>query len=173
MALMKKLIIIFLVSFTYYNNLYAQSLHLSEFSKDIKGKLSSGQSYRLVLTQVQYKPKNPDEKYQCYWGTDGEIPLFVIQEFTLEIGGEQVVDKKSLYSDLCNLTYVNLIEDGKSVHIEIKGGDGAGSFKGKYTFTGTESVQREIFYGECHLRSEKIFLSRGEDCFTSTKEKIS
>jgi hypothetical protein len=77
------------------------------------------------------------------WGTDG-APRFVTDTFIVFIDGQQFLIPEKFYKDLTNTYSVDVSEQGGRVLIELKGGDAAGAYTGRFLLGGMCGFERKI-----------------------------
>jgi hypothetical protein len=113
------------------------------------GKLASGKTYTVKISEVKFTPKvtdMPDDGGM--WGIDGGFCQNIINVFSVNIGDKQIYINRKFYSDICDIGKVELSEDNGKTVLMVSGGDGVGSYDASYKFSNGKLVERIVRMGE-------------------------
>ena len=115
----------------------------------VQGTLKAGTPYRLTLREAVYRREpgeSPDDGSR--WGIDGGFPWTYVTDLTLKVGSRPVSIPRKSFSDLVNISRVNVSEEGNNILIKVDGGDAAGAFNAVFTVHDYRLVERMVRLGE-------------------------
>jgi len=115
---------------------------LQIMKQDSKGCLAKNDTMSVRLNKCPFIPKQHKLVYdgnqeiakidgKDFWGTDGEIPKYVINELRVTIKNQPVVIPISAYNDLYEPRFSSLrvfLAPDKTIYIELDNSDGAGAY---------------------------------------------
>jgi hypothetical protein len=120
-------------------------------SMELSGSLRNQHQARfsLRITEAPFVANEASVKAD-YWGTDDGAPTTVVGELELQIGKNSIRIFKKAYADLGNPIIpdgIYLMEDGNTVILNLRGGDGAGGYHSRLFFKDLRLIRRKTFAG--------------------------
>lgn len=118
------------------------------FSYQTNGTLSSGQQYELAIEEGSYiRRKDEVGDDWSRWGIDGGFAGTYVTKFDLVVDGQGLWIPRKLYEDLSYVSSVDAYDYHGALRIDLKGGDGAGSYRASFLFSGWD-IERLVRHGE-------------------------
>ena len=111
----------------------------------IAGKFESGKEYSFELEEaVLDRNGSANMSDGGYWGADGDYPWICIEKLSLTQDSRELQIPRKSFTDIGNVSRVEVFENGLFIFIEVAGGDAAGSFHATYTIQNDSLIERLV-----------------------------
>jgi hypothetical protein len=137
-------VLLFILSFIPSSSVVATQTEASPFVHEKTYTLPSGKKVAVTFRERGCLDTECREADAGMWGTDGGIQSFVTDTFLVFIDSRQFLIPEKFYKDLTNTHSVNVSEQEERVLIELKGGDAAGAYTGRFLLGGMCGFERKI-----------------------------
>jgi hypothetical protein len=115
----------------------------------ISGKLGSGKEYSFEMEEAVLERASTASEFDgSYWGADGGYPCTYINKLSLIVNSQKIWIPRKSFTDIGNISSVEIAENGLNILIEMNGGDAAGSFHIIYTIQDNKLVERMVTASE-------------------------
>jgi hypothetical protein len=138
------LILLITLSFAPFSFVLATQTEARPFVHHKTYTLPSGKKVAVTFQERPCNKRECGEADAGTWGTDGGVPRFVSDTFLVFINDRQFLIPEKFYRDLTNTHSVSVSEQKGRVLIELKGGDAAGAYTGRFLLGGMCGFERKI-----------------------------
>jgi len=111
----------------------------------IEDSLPSGKRFKLEVAEAPLKVESRvDQRRTGYWGANGGYPDSYIEKISLVVEQSKLSIPSKVFTDLGNLTFVEIKENEHAIAIIVKGGEASAAYYATFLFVDEKIIKRTV-----------------------------